>query len=242
VTQTHVCYICVRRRCVCAPGQSDALTTASAHLRGRAGPSPLFLASARHKKRARGAASAGAKAAEARAALLVLPRPPQQRRGAAHTKTRACPGVSFKNSRPQAGSKQLLFGCARPKSKCFTWPTLGLGTRLGAFTSRKVESGVSCRLYQSAQGIDTEPWKKFSLGVFDSVGINFWEFDYVDFLVYWSRGFVVFYTLHPYKTVASKKVVNWVIPKKYRTAARARYPCTKPLKIEILTLDTILDT
>jgi len=68
---------------------SDALTTASAHLRGRAGLSPLFRASARHRQRARSAASAGAsKAAETRAAPLVLPRPPPQptRRGSALTK------------------------------------------------------------------------------------------------------------------------------------------------------------
>ena len=61
---------------------------ASAHLRGRAGPSPLFLTSPLHRQRARGAASAGAKAAATRAAPLVLPRPPPQptRRGSALTK------------------------------------------------------------------------------------------------------------------------------------------------------------
>ena len=71
---------------------------ASAHLRGRAGPSPLFLTSPLHRQRARGAASAGAKAAATRAAAepLVLPSPlpqPTTRRGSARNLERAWDGT-----------------------------------------------------------------------------------------------------------------------------------------------------
>ena len=42
-----------------------------------------------------------------------------------------------KISRPQGGVKRLLFGCERPKNECFTCPTMGQGTRLGVFSSRR---------------------------------------------------------------------------------------------------------
>ena len=54
----------------------------------------------------------------------------------------ACSFVDFrlphaKISGPQGGVKRLLFGCERQKSEFFVLPTVGNGTRLGAFTSRR---------------------------------------------------------------------------------------------------------
>ena len=37
----------------------------------------------------------------------------------------------------RASSKHLFFGCERTKNECFTCPTMGTGTRLGVFSSRR---------------------------------------------------------------------------------------------------------
>jgi hypothetical protein len=37
----------------------------------------------------------------------------------------------------QGGVKRLLFGCERQKSEFFVLPTVGNGTRLGVFSSRR---------------------------------------------------------------------------------------------------------
>jgi hypothetical protein len=42
-----------------------------------------------------------------------------------------------KISGPQGGVKRLLFGCERQKSELFVLPTVGYGTRLCSFTSRR---------------------------------------------------------------------------------------------------------
>jgi hypothetical protein len=54
----------------------------------------------------------------------------------------ACSFVDFrlphaKISGPQGGVKRLLFGCERQKSEFFMFPTMGKGTRLGVFSSRR---------------------------------------------------------------------------------------------------------
>ena len=57
--------------------------------------------------------------------------------GATASSTSGATASRSKISRPQGGVKRLLFGCERPKNECFTCPTMGHGTRLGVFSSRR---------------------------------------------------------------------------------------------------------
>ena len=59
-----------------------------------------------------------------------------------------------KISGPQAGSKHSFFGCERPKNECFKCPTMGHGTRLGAFTSA---GGGSSSIKKDYKGHSPEP-------------------------------------------------------------------------------------
>jgi hypothetical protein len=125
-SRTHVCYICVRRRCVCVTGQSDTLTTVC-----QAGPSQLLLAQ-------RGTGSGhGVQHLQVQRQLRhvlrhwsshVLPRSP---RGVGlHSRNIDCAtwGCTHADRLTAAGCGPAVgyreFGCERPKSECFNVPRM----------------------------------------------------------------------------------------------------------------------